>query len=176
MLETPRLLLRDWRADDHAPFAALNADPVVMRYFPATLSAAETEAMLERNRLHFAQHGFGIWAAELKDTGELAGFIGLGVPSFEAHFTPCVEIAWRLAAKFWNRGLATEGAAALLRWAHEVQQIEEVVAFTAVENWPSRRVMEKIGMTRDEAGDFDHPRVQAGHPTRRYVLYRWRAE
>ncbi|MBM3797973.1 MAG: GNAT family N-acetyltransferase [Acidobacteria bacterium] len=174
MLETPRLLLRDWRAADVAPFAALYADPEVMRYFPALLSAAETEAMLERNRLHFARHGFGFWAAEAKETGELAGFIGLGIPSFEAHFTPCVEIRWRLAPRFWNRGLATEGAAALLGWAAEVLRLEEVVAFTAVENRASRRVMEKLGMTRDEADDFDHPRVPAGHPLQRHVLYRWR--
>lgn len=174
MLATPRLLLREWRAEDVAPFAALNADQEVMRYFPATLSAAETEAMLERNRLHFAQHGFGFWAAEAKETGELAGFIGLGICSFEAHFTPCVEIGWRLASRFWNRGLATEGAAALLRWADEVLRLEEVVAFTAVENRPSRRVMEKLGMTRDQADDFDHPRLPTGHPLTRHVLYRWR--
>ena len=173
-LETARLRLRAWRASDREPFAAMNADPLVMRYFPATLSAIETDAMLQRIRDHWEQRGFGLWAAALRDSGEFAGFIGLWAPAFEASFTPCVEIGWRLAARFWNQGLATEGAAAVLRFAFEKLSMDEVVSFTAVENLPSRRVMEKIGMVRDPAEDFDHPRIAEGHPLRRHVLYRAR--
>ena len=98
----------------------------------------------------------------------------LNIPSFEAPFTPCVEIGWRLAAHFWNQGLATEGAAAVLRFAHLTLGIGEVVSFTSVHNLPSRRVMEKIGMTRDIEGDFDHPRIPKEHPLCRHVLYRAR--
>jgi RimJ/RimL family protein N-acetyltransferase len=173
-IETPRLLLRGWRETDRAPFAEMNADPAVMRYFPSTLTTDQTHALLARIRLHFERHGFGLWAAELKETNEFAGYIGLAVPSFEAHFTPCVEIGWRLAARFWNRGLATEGAAAALAFAHERLGIAEVVSFTVPENLASRRVMEKIGMVRDPEGDFDHPLIASGHALSRHVLYRSR--
>src|SRR5215469_4114599 len=172
--ETARLVLREWREADRVPFAKINADPEVMRYFPSTLTAEETDAALERIRLHFERHGFGLWAAELKETCEFAGYIGLFVPSFEAHFTPCVEIGWRLGARFWNRGLATEGASAVLAFAHSGLRLDEVVSFTAAENVASRRVMEKIGMIRDLRGDFDHPRIPQGHPLSRHVLYRSR--
>jgi len=170
--ETPRLLLRAWRETDRAPFREMNADAQVMRYFPSVLTAEETDALLEGFRLHFEQHGFGLWAVALKETNEFAGFIGLAVPAFEAHFTPCVEIGWRLAARFWNRGLATEGAAAVLAFAHNNLGLEQIVSFTVVENSASRRVMEKIGMIRDLRGDFDHPRIPKEHPLCRHVLYR----
>jgi RimJ/RimL family protein N-acetyltransferase len=150
----------------------MNADPLVMRHFPSTITAEETDAMLERNRLHFERHGFGLWAVVDKSMGEFAGFIGLAVPAFDAHFTPCVEIGWRLAARFWNRGLATEGAACVLRFAFETLRLDEVVSFTTATNLPSRRVMEKLGMMHDRNGDFDHPLIPDGHPLRRHVLYR----
>jgi RimJ/RimL family protein N-acetyltransferase len=150
--ETLRLLLRAWEETDRVPFAEMNADAQVMCYFPSALAADETDAFLERIRLHFEQHRFGLWAVELKDTNEFAGYIGLAVPSFKAHFTPCVEIGWRLAARFWNRGLATEGAAAVLSFAHDNLRLEEVVSFTAAENVASRRVMEKIGMISRSPG------------------------
>jgi len=171
-VETPRLLLRAWRETDRAPFREMNADAQVMRYFPSPLTAEETDALLERIRLHFEQHGFGLWAVALKETNEFAGFIGLAVPAFEAHFTPCVEIGWRLAVRFWNRGLATEGAAAALAFAHNSLGLEQVVSFTAAQNFASRRVMEKIGMIRDLRGDFDHPLIPKEHPLGRHVLYR----
>jgi len=175
MVETERLLLREWREDDFEPFARMCADPRVMEFFPATLTPEETVAGIERGRAHFARHGFGWWAAELKETGAFIGFIGLAVPYFEAHFTPCVEVGWRLAAEYWRRGLATEGARASLRYGFEVLGLAEIVSFTTVANVRSRRVMEKIGMTHDPADDFDHPRIAEGHPLRRHVLYRLRA-
>lgn len=141
-----------------------------MRYFPATLSRAESDAAADWIEAQWAARGFTLYAAELR--GEFIGFIGLSVPRFEAHFTPCVEIGWRLAAAFWNRGLATEGARAVLRHAFGVLGLTEVVAFTAPANVPSRRVMEKIGMTHDPADDFDHPGLPEGHRLRRHVLYR----
>src|SRR6516164_156681 len=170
--ETPRLLLRCWGETDRAPFREMNADAQVMRYFLSALTAEETDALLEQIRLHFEQHGFGLWAVALKETNEFAGFIGLAVPAFEAHFTPCVEIGWRLSARFWNRGLATEGAAAVLAFAHNSLGLKQVVSFTTTENVASRRVMEKIGMIRDLRGDFDHPLIPKEHPLCRHVLYR----
>lgn len=166
-VETPRLILRPWRDSDREPFAAMNADPRVMRYFPSTLTRAESDALADRAAGFLSDHGFGVLAAELRETGEFIGYIGLWIPSFEAHFTPCVEIGWRLAAAHWNRGLATEGARAILRrWP------EPVVSFTTVSNFPSRRVMEKIGLAHNPVDDFDHPRIPEGHPLRRHVLYR----
>lgn len=173
-LETPRLILRGWKASDREPFARLNADPRVMRYFPATLSRAESDEVADRIQQGIEQRGWGFYAAELHETAEFIGFIGLSIPNFEAHFTPCVEIGWRLAAAHWNRGLATEGAREAAAHAFRNLGISEIVAFTAVSNAPSRRVMEKIGMSYDPAGDFDHPRIGEGHPLRRHVLYRLR--
>lgn len=144
-----------------------------MEYFQAPLTRAESDAFIDRIEAHFDQHGFGFSAAELKDTGELAGLIGIAVPSFEAHFTPCVEIGWRLRADLWGRGLATEGAAAMLRYAFDTFGLREIVAYTVPANMRSRRVMEKLGMTRDPADDFDHPRIPEGHRLRRHVLYRF---
>ena len=161
-LETSRLILRPWRDSDREPFARMNADPRVMEFFPACLSREESDAIIDRNP--------GVLAAELRESGEFIGFIGLAVPTFEAHFTPCVEIGWRIAAEHWGRGLATEGAREVLRHA-----TREIVSFTTERNFRSRRVMEKLGMTHDPADDFDHPRMPEGHPQRRHVLYRFRS-
>jgi RimJ/RimL family protein N-acetyltransferase len=174
VLETPRLLLRRWRDTDREPFAQMCADPLVMRHFPSTLTRDETDRMVDRNLAHFDRHGFGLYAAELRDPGLFIGFIGLAVPSFQAHFTPCVEIGWRLATAYWNRGLATEGARETLRYAFDSLHLPEVVSFTVPANLPSRRVMEKLGLTHDESDDFDHPNLPEGHPLRRHVLYRIR--
>jgi len=172
MIATPRLLLRAWKPEDRGPFAAMNADYRVMRYFLALLTGDETAASLDRIEAHFTEHGFGLWAAELRQTGEFIGFIGLNVPGFKAHFTPCVEIGWRLASEYWNRGLATEGAAAVLRFGFGDLALDEIVSFTTIGNAASRRVMEKIDMSRDPREDFDHPSLPEGHPLRRHVLYR----
>jgi RimJ/RimL family protein N-acetyltransferase len=171
-LKTERLHLRRWREADREPFAQVNAETRVMEYFPAPLTREESDALVDRIEAHFAEHGWGPWAAELRETGEFIGFIGLNVPVFEAHFTPCVEIGWRLAAEHWGRGLATEGAGAVLGYAFTELRLPEVVSFTTVANQRSRRVMEKIGMTRNPADDFDHPGLAEGHPLRRHVLYR----
>lgn len=171
-LETERLILRRWRVADREPFARMNGDAAVMEFFPGALSRAESDQMVERIESHFNQHGFGLWAAELRETGEFMGFIGLAIPRFEASFTPCVEIGWRLAPEFWGRGLATEGTRAVVRHAFEVLALPALVSFTVPANVRSRRVMERLGMNRDAQEDFDHPMLAAGHLLRRHVLYR----
>jgi RimJ/RimL family protein N-acetyltransferase len=174
MLETRRLLLRRWRDSDREPFAALNSDPRVMQFFPALLTRAESDRLADRIEGDFEKHDFGLLAAELVQERTFVGFVGLSVPGFDAPFTPCVEIGWRIAASYWNQGLATEGAKAVLAHAFDSLHLEEIVSFTVVRNLPSRRVMEKIGMTHAPEDDFDHPRLPEGHPLRRHVLYRIR--
>ena len=172
VLTTERLILRPPRDEDLAPFAAMNADPEVMRHFPATLSRAESDAMVARNRDGFAARGFGNWAIEVSGVTSFAGFVGLSVPRFQAHFTPCVEIGWRLVTAYWGKGYATEGARAALAFGFATLKLPEIVSFTVVANLPSRRVMERLGMRHDPADDFDHPAIADGHPMRRHVLYR----
>ena len=174
MLETPRLLLRRLRGCDSEPLYAMNSDPRVMEYFPACLSREESDAMIERIEAHHARNGFGPLVAELRDTGQFAGLVLLMLPAFEAHFTPCVEIGWRFAVAYWNQGLTTEGARALLRFGFDELGLEEIVSFAVCDNYPSRRVMEKLGMTFD--CEFDHPRLPEGHRLRRHVLYRKAAD
>jgi RimJ/RimL family protein N-acetyltransferase len=152
----------------------MNADPAVMEFFPACLSHAESDQGVDRIEKHFRERGFGLFAAELRRDGTFIGFIGLNVPRFVAHFTPCVEIGWRLAAAYWGQGLATEGARATLRHGFESLALDEIVAFTVPGNVRSRRVMEKVGMSHDAADDFDHPGMPEGHPMRKHVLYRLR--
>jgi RimJ/RimL family protein N-acetyltransferase len=169
---TDRLRLRRWLPTDRESFAALNADRRVMEHLPGPLSRAESDAMVARIEAHFSRHDFGQWAVEIPTVASFVGFIGLSVPGFEAHFTPCVEIGWRLAAEYWGRGYATEGAAAALAIAFDVIGLDEVVSFTVPENVRSRRVMERIGMMHDPTDDFDHPMLPEGHRLRRHVLYR----
>jgi RimJ/RimL family protein N-acetyltransferase len=171
-IQTARLYLRRWRPSDREPFAALNADPRVMEHFPGTMSREASDAFVDRSEEHFAQHGFGLWAVEIPDISPFAGFIGLAIPRFTAPFTPCVEVGWRLAAEHWGHGYATEGARAALAFGFETLGLQEILSFTAVANLRSRRVMEKLGMTHDPTGDFDHPNLPEGHPLRRHVLYR----
>ena len=175
-IRTDRLLLRGWRDSDREPFARMNRDPMVMEFFPALLSAQESGALFDRIQSHLAQHGFGLWAAELRETGGFIGYIGLAVPRFEAAFTPCVEIGWRLDSAHWGKGLATEGARAAARHAFNGLRLDDLVSLTVPANVRSRRVMEKLGMTYDPCEDFDHPMMPAGHPMRHHVLYRLRPE
>jgi RimJ/RimL family protein N-acetyltransferase len=171
-IRTERLLLRPWRDADRAPFAAMNADLRVMEHFPAVLSRSESDAAIERISAHFDRHGYAQWAVEIPDVAPFAGFIGLSAPRFEAHFTPCVEIGWRLAAEHWGRGYATEGARAALEFGFKQLGLAEIVSFTVPANLRSRRVMERLGMTHDPRDDFDHPAIVDGHPLKRHVLYR----
>jgi RimJ/RimL family protein N-acetyltransferase len=171
-LRTERLLLRRWTPADREPFATLNADPRVMEHFPGVLTPDESNALVDRIEGHFERHGFGFWAVEVPGVVPFAGFIGLSVPRFETHFTPCVEIGWRLANQCWGHGYATEGARAALAFGFQELRLEEIVSFTVPDNLRSRRVMEKIGMTRSPLDDFDHPALPVGHPLRRHVLYK----
>ena len=180
-LRTPRLLLRAWRDDDVDASAAMFDDPAVMEFLMpgrgrmsafADADRAAIEAIVGRVRAHFDRHGFGWWAAELKETGAFIGFIGLATIPLKAHFTPAVEVGWRLASAYWGQGYATEGARASLEAAFTRLGLTEIVSITVPANARSRRVMERIGMTYDPAGDFDHPRLAEGDPLRRHVLYR----
>ena len=171
-LRTERLVLRGWRDADREPFAALNADPEVMRHFPAPLSRAESDELADRLAAEIAGRGWGRWAVEERETGRFAGFTGLAPVPFEAPFTPAVEVGWRLARPAWGRGLATEAARAALAFAFDDLGLEEVVSFTARTNDRSWAVMERLGMRRDPEEDFEHPLLPAGHPLRPHVLYR----
>jgi len=171
-LRTDRLWLRRWQAGDREAFARLNADLRVVEFLPGTLSRQESDAMVDRMEAHFQERGFGLWAVEIPGITRFAGFVGLSIPRFEAHFTPCIEIGWRLDAEYWNHGYATEGARAALAFGFQSLQVDEIVSFTVPGNLRSRRVMEKIGMTHSASDDFDHPGLPVGHPLRRHVLYR----
>jgi RimJ/RimL family protein N-acetyltransferase len=170
ILSTPRLRLRPWREDDLAPFAALNADQQVMAHFPAPLTREESDAVAARIRARMDEQGWGLWAVEVKGADAFIGFTGLMHPAFEAFFTPCTEVGWRLARHAWGHGFATEAAKASLAYAFGTLGLSEVVAMTALGNTRSLAVMERLGMRRDR--EFDHPRVPEGHPVRRHVLYR----
>lgn len=174
-LTTARLYLRPWRPEDLPYFAALNADPRVMEHFPKVLTSEESQRQAAAVAAQFHTHGFGAWAVEVPGVADFVGFVGLSIPTFEAHFTPCVEIGWRLACEHWGRGYATEAARAAVECGLGQLGLEEIVAFTVPANWRSIRVMEQLGMTRSAADDFDHPRLPPGHPLRRHVLYRLKA-
>lgn len=167
-------MLRQWREADLEPFAALNADPEVMRYFPSPLTRGESDALAERERTMIAERGWGLWAVEVIDRAAFVGFVGLAQPHFQAHFTPAVEVGWRLARDDWGRGYATEAARAAISFGFDELGLDEIVSFTSVVNVRSREVMKRLGMTRDANDDFDHPNVAAGSPLRPHVLHRLR--
>jgi RimJ/RimL family protein N-acetyltransferase len=171
-LKTPRLTLRGWRDSDLAPFSDLNADPRVMEYLPATLSRPDSDAFAKRISGHFSEHGFGLWAVEVRELREFIGFVGISIPRFDAHFTPCVEIGWRLAHPYWGEGYATEAAREALRYAFLERELDQIVSFTVPENQRSQRVMRKLEFSNLESEDFDHPGMPEGHRLRRHVLYR----
>jgi RimJ/RimL family protein N-acetyltransferase len=172
VVRTERTVLRPWEERDLEPFADLNADAEVMRYFVSPLTRAESDRLARRLIDHCRAHGFGFWALEIRDTSGLAGFVGLMHVSFAASFTPAVEIGWRLARPMWGRGYASEAARAAVRFGFERLGLAEIVAYAVPDNARSRAVMQRIGMVHDPAGDFDHPAVPVGHPLRRHVLYR----
>jgi len=170
-LESARLLLRQWRDNDLPEFTRICSDPQVMRYFPAPLSRLESASLIGRQRGHFAEYGFGFWALERKNNGAFIGFTGLGVVSFEAAFTPAVEIGWRLAPEHWGVGYASEAAWTALGCGFEHLELERIVAFTTQANLPSQKVMQAIGMQYDPGSDFEHPQLEPDHPLRHHVLY-----
>jgi len=171
-LESARLVLRQWRDSDLPDFARMCADPQVMRYFPAQLSHLESAALIGRIRGHFAEYGFGLWALQRKDTGEFIGLTGLQNVSFEAGFTPAVEIGWRLAREHWGLGYASEAAWTALRCGFDRLQLDEILAFTTETNLHSQKVMQAIGMHYATHADIEPPKVAADDPLRHHVLYR----
>lgn len=171
-LRTDRLRLRAWVDDDREPFAALNADPEVTRFLGGPLSRRESDATADRIAAHFGQHGFGLWAAELPGAAPFLGFVGLSIPSFAAHFTPCVEVGWRFARRWWGHGYATEGARAAAGFGFRTLGLAEIVSFTVPANVRSLAVMQRLGMRRAPEDDFEHPLLPPGHRLRRHVLYR----
>lgn len=170
--KTRRLVLRRWREEDLEPFAALNGDPVAMRFMPAVMTVEETRTLMERLEEHHRLHGFGVWALEAPGIAPLIGFTGLQRVSFQAPFAPAVEIGWRLAPAYWGQGFATEAAEAALRIGFKELNLDQIVSFTVLANKPSWSVMERLAMQRDPSEDFDHPRLPAGHALRRHILYR----
>ncbi len=172
ILRSERLVLRAWRESDRAPFADLNADARVTRFLGPPLERAASDALVDRIEAHFAAHGFGLWAVEALGVADFIGFVGLSIPRFAAHFTPCVEIGWRLAAAYWGRGYATEAARTALRFGFERAELREIVSFTTRENRGSRAVMERLGMSHAARDDFAHPALAASDPLRPHVLYR----
>ena len=171
-LITKRLRLRLWRDEDLPAFGALNSDPRVMQYMPKRLDRAESDAFAERIKENFARNGFGLWAVEVIGIADFIGFTGLSVPRFDAHFTPCVEIGWRLVFDYWGHGYATEAACAAGDYGFSQLGLKEIVSFTVTANQRSRKVMERIGMTHFPENDFHHPLLPEGHPLRCHVLYR----
>lgn len=170
-LTTPRLLLRGWRAEDRAPFAAMGADPRVMEFFPRPLDREASDALVDRLQEEIDRRGWGLWAAEERASGAFVGFVGLSSYGPELPHGPAVEVGWRLALPFWGRGYATEGGREALRYAFEVLDVAAVFSFTAQLNTRSTAVMERLGMVREPA-PFDHPRVPEGHPLRSHCIYR----
>ena len=171
-LRTPRVLLRQWKDSDFAEWVVMNADPEVRKYFPAVLNEDMARAEGERIRAAISQRGWGMWAIEVPGVFPFAGFVGLSVPGFEAPWMPAVEIGWRLRREAWSKGYASEGAQAALQFAFNQLELPEVVSMAVVPNAPSHKVMERLGMTRDPMGDFDHPRVPADWPLKRHTLHR----
>lgn len=171
-LETERLRLRRWRPEDREAYAALNADPRVMEFFPSTRTRAESDASADLIEEHFARHGFGSWVLEIRGVAPFAGLVGLAVMTIDVPFLPAVEVGWRLAHAHWGQGYAPEAARACIDYGLQERALDELVAITAVRNARSRRVMEKLGMTHDPAENFEHPGVPVGSPLREHVLYR----
>jgi len=170
IFESERLNFRLWKEADQGPFAKMNADADVMLYFPNTLSKVSSDAFIDRMIEFHKNYGYGLYAVELKATGEFIGFIGFALPSFEADFMPCIEIGWRLSKEFWHHGYATEGALACLTYGFDQLGFNEVVSFTSKINVPSIAVMERIGLTYVK--DFQHPKIEEGHRLRTHVLYK----
>jgi len=171
MIETERLILRQWQERDLEPFAELNASPEVMRYFPAPLSREESDNLANRfKEIIDTNKGWGFWAVELKATGEFAGTVGLLYQADRFDFSPCTEIGWRLAKPFWHQGIALEAASSALNFAFNQRHLDEVVSFTSVHNTPSESLMKRLGMVKQ--GRFMHPALTPSHDLAEHVLYK----
>lgn len=171
-LTTDRLILRPWRAEDRAPFAAMSADPEVMRYLMPVADRAASDAIADRLAGHIEEHGFGFWALEAPDVAPFIGITGLIHVGDDMPFAPAVEIGWRLAREHWGKGYASEAARASLAFGFDQLKLDEIVALTVPANSRSQAVMKRIGMSRDPADDFEHPRLADGDPLKSHVLYR----
>jgi RimJ/RimL family protein N-acetyltransferase len=169
MIRTERLLLRSWRDDDLEPFAAMSADPIVMEHFPSLLDRARTAEVIGRIRGHFDREGYGLWAVEVPGVAPFIGFTGIARVPFRGEW---IEVWWRLAREHWAQGYATEAARASLDWGFANLDVDEIVAMTVPANVRSQRVMEKLGMRRDPAADFEHPSIPEGSPLRPHWLFR----
>ena len=172
MLETDRLILRNWKSSDYQPFFQLNSDPRVMEFMPKLLAKEESDAFADKIAQLIKENGFGLWALERKDNGHFIGFTGLNAPTWKAHFTPCVEVGWRLDYGAWGNGFATEAAKVALEFGFDELDLQEVVSFTVPHNLRSRRVMERISLSRDIEGDFEHPSLPKSDSLSLHVLYR----
>jgi RimJ/RimL family protein N-acetyltransferase len=170
----PSILLRQWNDADFEPFAEMNADIEVMRFFPRLLTTEESRKAFQRFQQGIEKRGWGLWAVQVD--GRFAGFTGLSEPQFAAHFTPCVEIGWRLRREYWGQGIAFAAAQQASEYAFSVLRLEELVSFTTTTNSRSRKLMERLGFSHDLRDDFMHPSLEEGHPLRHHVLYRKRAD
>ena len=172
MIETPNLILRTWRESDYAPFAALNGDEMVMRYYPSALTPEESMALIKRRiEPHFRRHGFGFWAIERKGDGRFLGLCGLEYVNVPCPVKGEVKATWRLARHAWGAGYAFEAASAALQFGFKALQLEQIVAFSVPANERSIRLIGRLGMIRRSELDFDHPSYSAEDPRRRYVVY-----
>jgi len=169
-IETPRLILRQWQQSDQEPYISLNAVPEVMEYFPSIKTPAETLTQIERISDYVDRHGYGFFAVERKDNHRFIGFTGICEPGFEAYFTPCIEIGWRLSRENWGYGFATEAALACIDFGFDKLNLKEIYSFTAIHNYRSEKVMQRIGMNK--AGEFDHPLIPDGNWLKKHVLYK----
>lgn len=172
IIETDRLILRTWKNADRDAYFHINKDPKVIEFLRGSLTIEEISNFITAANTHQDEHGYTLWAAELKDTGEMIGFIGLNYTTFVSYFTPAIEVGWRLGSQYWGYGYATEGAKAALEFGFKNCGLEEIVSFTVPANIRSIKVMERIGMNRDVNGDFAHPKLTADHPLSKHVLYR----
>lgn len=176
IIETERLILRTWRENDVYFYHQINQDKHVLEFLRFSLTLEQAQEFVGTANRHQDKHGYALWAVELKNTGALMGFIGLNYTDWKSHFTPAVEVGWRLGSQFWGKGYATEGARASLAYGFEHCGLKEIVSFTVPANTRSIRVMEKLGLRRDFDGDFFHPKVESGHKLSHHILYRIKAE
>jgi RimJ/RimL family protein N-acetyltransferase len=177
IITTERLNLRTWIADDIPLMTAISSDPKVMEYFPSTQDLKATQQLIHYINEQHDKYGYSLYAVEIKNTGEFIGFVGLAhpsfdIPNFKPQGLPIVEIGWRLSSKHWGRGYATEAAKAVLAYAFNELNLDEIISFTTIENKKSRNVMEKIGLQHDKADDFEHPKIVEHSPLRKHVIYR----